>query len=544
MTLRRRELLQGLGTIGLVGGCRRGEAPPPVVSFVGQSPERGHAIRDAALRKAAPSERIDTRVVIVGGGVAGMSAAWRLHRAGMTDFRVVELEAEPGGTARAGRTPRSAYPMGAHYLPSPHPSFGAVRTLLQDLGMILGHHQGRPEYDPSMVCAAPVERHRYLGMWAEGVYPAVGQTADEEAQWHRWLAHLVELDQRRGSDGRRLFDLPLQRSSVDLRHLDRISASQYLDELGLHSWRLRWTVEYACRDDYGCGLDHTSAFAALHHYLCRGLEARHDRVLLTWPEGNARLVDAMAERAEVADKLLPSTAATFIDPDSGVVTAHDLEGGRVLELHADMVLWAAPRFVLPHVLPRGRDPLPRGALTYAPWLVANVEVTRAPQGVGAPLSWDNVSIEHDHLGYVVANHLQSLTDTRPGAVLTFYEPRAASSAVELEARRGELLAATAGELGDHVIASLEGMHPGIAATISRVDIARWGHAMVRPTPGSLFSESNRLAAAAIGRVLPCAADVGGLPLFEQAFYGAVLASEEALSRLGRPSDTIVQGHVG
>jgi hypothetical protein len=64
-----------------------------------------------------------------------------------------------------------------------------------------------------------------------------------------------------------------------------------------------------------------------------------------------------------------------------------------------------------------------------------------------------------------------------------------------------------------VSSALDAMHPGLARSIRRIDIARWGHGMIRPVPGLLFSDDLALAAAPIGRVLPCAADVGGLPLF-------------------------------
>ena len=118
-------------------GCR---TPPPAVerAFVGQDPARGHLLRDGAIAAAPVSERIGCEVLIVGGGVAGMAAAWRLRRAGATDVRLVELESDVGGTARSGATPRSRYPLGAHYLPAPHPELVGLRALLRELGITIG----------------------------------------------------------------------------------------------------------------------------------------------------------------------------------------------------------------------------------------------------------------------------------------------------------------------------------------------------------------------------------------------------------------------
>lgn len=526
--------LTGLAMIG----CGR---PPEVEqAFVGQDPERGHLLRDGSIAAAPVSERIRCEVLVVGGGVSGTAAAWRLARAGHTDVHVLELESEAGGTSRSGQTPRSRYPMGAHYLPAPHAELGALHTLLRDLGIELRPAaraaEDGPEYDPRVVCRAPLERHRHRGKWEEGLYPGAGQTGDEEVQWERWREHLRQLDARRGADGRRMFALPVDRSSSELRHLDRITMATYLDRLGLTSWRLRWTVDYACRDDYGCTLDQCSAFAALHHFLCRGLDDEQERFILSWPEGNAHLVEQMLEAAALGDRLHRDTVVHAIDPAAGTVHAYDFAAGRQRVFEAQQVLWAAPRFVLPRVLSPGVDPLPPDTITYAPWLVANVEVSARPRGIGAHLAWDNVPIEGDNLGYVVATHLEDLQAAHtPGTVLTYYQPMPAPTPEGLRARRAELLAGSLGHWCDHVSGQLEAMHPGIGGTIRRIHVARWGHAMVRPAPGYLFGEGRAVARRPLGRVRPCAADVGGLPLFEEAFYGGVTAAEEALRALGRPA---------
>jgi glycine/D-amino acid oxidase-like deaminating enzyme len=529
----------GLAGIAGLTGCSRPPAPVER-AFVGQDPARGHLLRDRlqdwTVATAPVSDRVRCEVLIVGGGAAGMAAAWRLRRAGATDVHVVELEPELGGTARSGATPRSRYPLGAHYLPTPHAELVGLRTLLRELGIVVGRGpEGELEYDPRMILRAPLERHRHRGKWEEGLYPAAGQTPDEEAQWERWREHLRQLDRRRGTDGRRLFALPVDRSSSELRHLDRITMAAYLDGLGLTSWRLRWAVEYACRDDYGCTLAQCSAFAALHHSLCRGLDDAHERFILSWPEGNAHLVDRMAEAAALGERLHRDTMVHAIDPDTGTVHAYDVAAQRGRVFEAQQVLWAAPRFVLPRVLPAGRDPLAPDSLLYTPWLVANVEVARRPGGIGAPLAWDNVPVDADNLGYVVATHLEGLQGRNvEGSVLTYYQPMPADDAAGLRARRQELFDGSLDHWCDHVTAELDAMHPGLAPEIRRIHVARWGHAMIRPGPGWLFGAERTVARRPLGRVLPCAADVGGLPLFEEAFSGGVAAAELALARLGRP----------
>ncbi|MEZ4448898.1 MAG: FAD-dependent oxidoreductase [Nannocystaceae bacterium] len=541
--LRRREFL-GAAAAGLGLACGRPEvaSDPPVIELVGPDPARGHRLRDRGFASGSIAATEDVGVVIVGAGAAGMAAAWRLARAGFDDFVVLELEDGIGGTARSGAFSRSAYPMGAHYLPAPHPECAALEALLEDLGILLGRDAaGRPDYLPSAQVSAPEERHFVDHRWFEGLYPGEGEGREEAEAWARWRDHLRALD-RRGVDGRRLFRLPVARSSVELRDLDRVTMRGYLDGLGLTGWRLRWMIDYACRDDYGCTIDQTSAFAGLHYSLARGLDEH--RPILTAPGGNGRLIDAIAGRVDLGARLRVGVAALEVDPDAGEVVTVRIADGERRRLRARSILWAAPRFILPRVLPPGRDPLPSGALRYTPWLVASVEVDRRPRGLGAPLSWDNVPIDGPSLGYVVATHGEDAAETRPGAVLTYYEPLTAADAEGLAAARRELLAADADALAARVRAGLEPMHPGIGPTIRRMAITRWGHAMIRPTPGLLFGEALALARAPIGVVRPCATDTAGLPLFEEAFYAGLGAAEAALAAVGRSEPSMIEDEVG
>jgi len=528
MPLSRRALLGASASLGLA--CRA-EAPAVVEPrFTGQAPDRGHLLRSAALLDAPISERRKAAVVIVGGGAAGLSAAWRLRRAGIDDIELLELEPEIGGTARSGTLPRSVHPMGAHYLPTPPPECSELLELLEDLRLLVDRrHDGAPEYRTTAICPAPIERHFFGGTWHPGLYPEHEESAAEADEAERFWDRLRELDRVRDEHGERLFRLPVRRSSARLRELDRMSMATWLDQQGLRSWRLRWYVDYACRDDYGCTIEQTSAFAGLHHFLARGLEDGHDREILTWPGGNGELLAALRERVGLGERLRRDHLVYAIDPDRGELRVRDLVGQRSVAIEARAILWAAPRFLLSHVLPRGRDPLPAQALSYAPWLVANLELREAPGGVGAALAWDNVPVIEDprerNLGYVVATHTQDrLGAYQPGAVITHYEPLVND---EPATARAKLLAGDARSWSEHVLRSLERMHPGIRKQLVAIHVHRWGHAMIRPVPGLLFGEALELARTPIGRVMACATDVGGLPLFEEAFYAALAGADWA-----------------
>ncbi len=537
MAITRRAFVRTLpAAAALPAACRDRDAPDaPDAAFVGQSPERGHLLRDRT-DWPPPSETIRTEVLVVGAGAAGAAAVWALARAGISDLWLLELEDAPGGTARSGELPRSAHPMGAHYLPAPPPSFRPLFVLLRDLGLWVDGPPGDPLYDGRWLAPAPLERVRFGGMWHEGLAPVgiAGDPAADEAALDAFFAHLRALARRGvGSDGRPLFAFPARASSRDLRHLDRIDFATYLRRERLASPALDWLADYACRDDYGLTAATTSAFAALHHFLARGLEQDRGTRLLVSPRGNDALVRRMLDACPDG-RLRTGHVVVRVDP-AGAALAFAPATGRTIRFEARSILWAAPRFVLRRVLPAGADPTRPDDVGYTPWRVSAVEVDRAPGGIGAPLSWDNVDAEADHLGYVLANHGET-GPPRPGAVLVLYEPFCADTPKALAAARRRLLRSSLDESTGEVLAALEDLHPGIGRHVRHVRIARWGHAMIRPRPGYLFGGSRERAAAPVGAVRPCAADAGGLPLFEEAFAAGIEAAAWAARRAGRTPD--------
>lgn len=257
-------------------------------------------------------------MLIVGGGISGLSAAWRLAKAGVDDFLVLDMESEPGGNSRGGQSPLVAYPWGAHYLPLPTREAVHVRELLAELGVLQGDPaSARPTYDERYLCATPQERVYRNGLWEEGLLPQRGIAADERAQQQRFHARMEEIKQARGRDGRRLFALPMALSSRDpeWRALDRISFAQWLTDNGFTAPTLHWLANYACRDDYGMAHDQVSAWAGLHYFACRNGEAVNASpdTVITAPDGNAWLARALAQKA--GDRVLTGALVWRIDEE-------------------------------------------------------------------------------------------------------------------------------------------------------------------------------------------------------------------------------------
>ena len=191
---------------------------------------------------------------------------------------------------------------------------------------------------------------------------------------------------------------------------------------------------------------------------------------------------------------------------------------------ADVVIMAAPLLVATRIV----EGAPQARVTSSPWLVANLTLERWPAERWFPVAWDNVLFDSPALGYVVATH-QQLRRHVPRTVWTYYWALAHQPAAE--ARRW-LLAQDWATLRDRVIDDLSRAHPDLRSCVSRVDIMRHGHAMVRPTPGLLSDPLWRRLHVGHDRLFYAHSDLSGLPLFEEAQYRGVVAADRALRLLG------------
>jgi phytoene dehydrogenase-like protein len=527
--LSRRELLAAfLGAPFAALACRRAIAHPlPPGEIIGASHALGHKLRDGV--KLKPDSWTSQDIVIVGAGVSGLATAWRLARAGNNNFLLLELEPVEGGTSRSGSSPVSAYPWGAHYIPAPMKENRALVRVLDEMGIIEGTDDaGDPVIGEQYLCRDPEERVFYAGRWFEGLYLNAGATHDDLRQLHEFEAEIDRWVAWRDAQGRRAFTIPIAAASDDaeVMALDRISARQWLDQHHWTSPRLRWLIDYSCRDDYGAHAEDTSAWAALFYFASRqSAPGKPSRPLITWPEGNGRLVRHLAESAR--GRIETGWLVTSVEPAGAHVnvTALSHDGHHVRGIRAKHVIFAAPQFIAARVIPGYRDV---HDFVYGSWLVANLTLTQHPSSNGFPLAWDNVLYDSPSLGYVVATH-QTGPEIGP-TVLTYYyafcdnDPKVA---------RERLLSAGRDEWAEVVLSDLERAHPDIRRLTQRLDIMRWGHAMIRPHPGFITSESRRAAAHPFHNIHFANTDLSGVALFEEALYHGVRAAEGVMGGVGQ-----------
>ncbi len=498
----RRQFLQS-ASAALIGLSIKGDRPI-AGSFVNDSFQLGHQLRDRANFPEA-KRLVKRAVVIVGGGIAGLSAAWRLHKRGFADFVLLEMNDQSGGNSRWGENEITAYPWAAHYVPVPGPKAVYVRELFEDLG-ILKNGQWEERY----LCFTPQERLFLFGRWQDGIEPAIGLTEADRDGFRKLEDHIHAF--RATSK----FTVPMEIGlSASTTELDQISFADWLRAQKIDSRILNWYLNYCCRDDYGATTANTSAWAGIQYFASREPE---DKGPLTWPEGNGWIVRRLLERI-----------GSFIQTGRMVhkIAQH---GNRIgvfagdTEYQTDFVIFAAPTFLAPYLI-EGMRPLQD--FEYSPWLTANLTLERLPDSYGSDPTWDSVFMESPTLGYVDATH-QTLRSHIDRTVWTFYWALAEGSASD---NRQLLINKDWNYWKEAILRDLERVHRDIRQCVSRIDIMRMGHAMARPKVGAIFSQERRNLVKSSGRILFANSDLSGFSIFEEAQFRGVTAADRVISKV-------------
>lgn len=582
--LARRELLQAGAAAALVAACSPPADPAAPLDlsrvqggFVGPDPQRGHTlVRDAAQAASAPPGRVRrVHTLIAGGGVAGLAAARGLMQQGQHDFALLELEDEAGGNARAGTLQGLACPWGAHYLPVPGPDNPDLQALLAELGLLHRDAAGRWQPDERHLVHSPQERLWFNGQWQSGLLPLQGVGPATLEQYRRF-GELVHHAQQTARAQGLPFQVPFvgrwvdgwvepsnsqknSASAVFHIELDALFFDEWLTHQGLTDPRLRWYLDYVCRDEYGAGLTQVSAWAGVHYFAARhgfalpGDLAEVGSSVFTWPEGNAFVVRRMA--APLGERLHTGWAVQrVVQTRQGVAVdaLHAASGERVRWL-AQQVVLALPAHVLTRVLDGGAWPAAQrlraqaSRVRHAAWVVTNLHLRQplADRGGAAP-SWDNVAyspeavdgaqdsgaagraIASGGLGYVDATHQALHRAPKVPTVLTHF--RALGTGVEA---RQALLAQPWTHWVDRAVSEWREAHPDLPGLVTHASVARHGHGMGVPVPG--FLKEIGLGRLFDGALLPskteqkrhalCWAhsDASGMSTFEEAFAQGLAA---------------------
>ena len=508
---------------------------------MGEDFKWGHLLRDGKLKPS--SVRVIDKmhsVIIVGGGCSGLAAGWSLHRNNVKDFVILEMASQLGGTAQSGSRDGLEFPWGAHYVETPPREAGYLFPLYEDLGIIMGYYDnGWPIINSEFTVRDP-EVMMYTGKnWIPSRYPHSLASKEDSNAYQTFRHKMYQYFHTFGSDGKKVFTLPIQATSQDstFRKLDQITMKQYLEMENLSYPLLEWYVDMQCRDNFGARIDEISAWVAINYFATNFTsyrseeEKKHPVDVISWVEGNQYLVRGM--RKHFSQDNVKNNALVVDIKNNGnhvLITYFDTNDEKFYALKGKSAIIALPKFQLPLICKEFqlKKELLK-AFQYAPWIVANIHVKHPPRG--KPLAWDNISYSNWSLGYIYNSYLNMRLRNKESqpSVITFYAPLLQNG---IENERKNLLMKGWDYWANRVVNDIKLMHPNISSLIERIDIVKWGHAMIRPTPNFVWGREREEMVKPINRIHFAHSDVGGLPIFEQAFY----SGEQAVKNILKSKD--------
>jgi hypothetical protein len=461
-------------SFGRAGGPQEASTRRLHARMVGDALERGHhwLFVDAERLHVDRQERRE--VVVVGAGIAGCVAAWRLLSAGVDDVAVLELEDKPGGLARGGLIGTTAFAFGGVTLAAPGATTSpAVRRLLE-----------AARIDPAPVMAFA---------------PAVWNGA----AWAPWDVTPPRLARPESAPAA----------------LDRASVQDWIATGGTDARAAAFARRW-CLARFGARPADVSAGAFLADAAAR---AGPEGGVLRVPGGLPALLQPLVEA--IGGRLLPARVAVLARPERQGVVVRAVNAGDavVTDYEARAAILAVPPFIAARLAPTLRQRQRLDVPDCTPWLVSAISVARWPRGFDPAVPLHQCVDERAAL-------IHHAGDARSG-VLVHHRPfpGAASAPARMFLRDLDREAAM-----EWVLRELEPVFPDLRELAERVEIMRIGHGPTRPAPGYASGVAPRLREP-LPPVFPCGADYAGVPCAEAAVQEGVRGAEAVLAALGKPS---------
>lgn len=515
MKLTRREFVIGAaGTAGYLGldaafpRITLGSPDLGIPTGIWGGSEPGHChntVRDGGTIPA-PSSRRTAQVCVVGGGLSGLAAAYRLRD---TDVVLLEHLGRTGGHAWRGRWKDVFYSEGAAYITEPEAPLDAFYDEMKF---------------PIAKVEEPVDSALIGDKYVLDPFGAgAGKLPYPEAARRDFTRMRHDMQKLLESDD--YPNMPIEDATPLARRLDRMTFAHWvLREQGYHP-AVKTFVDLYCRSAFGApSSEHLSAFAGLNFWASE-FASRY-----SFPGGNALAAEMLHAAVETAGRgriINPATAVQVEPRQGGVgVTYLDREGKAHL-VEAKTAILACPKLVGRHIL-KGipKDQLDvMGELSYGSYVVANV-LCSAPIVEASYDTWTDAAPFTD---FIVADWVTRTGVARRAKtsqqVITVYWSLAYDHAAAIED-------GSYASFRDGAVAGLARLLPGAKAKIVDVRLARWGHALCHGKPG-WYSERSPIASRPVGRVLFAHSDNQGLPAFESALVEGLRAAQRARELLAR-----------
>lgn len=476
----------------------------PLVNCVGLEKKTGFSItvhndmHTGHSLFAQPPQKSDkvhkTAVLIVGGGIAGLSAAVAVGKD--KDFLICELSDRWGGTSSALAYQDLRIAQGAHYeLQYPAHFDDELLGFWENLGVIsYNNTTAHWEFeDDKYVIAGDKEGRTWNGTaYREDVLPNTHESGDFLAHIaHRFLGKIK---------------LPTRLIATELHYLNTISFQDYLKKnFPTASAELLRAIDYQMLDDYGGTSAQVSALAGVYYYGARPYTAE-ENVVFSPPQGNYYFVEKLLAKLPTEACLLNRIVYRILPTQKHIQVEVLNTKTQVIEtIHAQSVIYAGQKHALKHIFPK--DYALFQGINRAPWLVVNV-VLKKP--LDKPIFWQNEVVK-DNMAFL--GFVNSIAQGEGRQVLSAYfcfKPEERQNLADVENQKTYWANYTLREIANYYAMPENALKEQVEAVFIQV----MGHAMAIPSPNFLWRNFNNNRANS--HIIYAGADIGRLPLMLEA----------------------------
>lgn len=466
------------------------QLPFKVSAWTGDDFSIGHQLRNGKLPEFPNAAERTVDFVIVGGGVAGLTAA---HALKDHDFVLLEQYGAAGGHARGGSFRGVDYSWGSAYTGT---TDDTSSKLFADLGI-------KP---------VKLEASRNAWYWQEKWFSGVSSAADNELfkQFNKLIAEARSATGKiQWGEGRQY--------SPDFLRLDTTPFASCFKDYNLQFASL---IDSYCRSAFCGGIDQISALAGY------ALLADLDEPIHVFKGGNSAIARALVASIESTGKnrIFTDTFVWKVEvQDNGASIVYSTADGTCHRIQCRHAIVATSPMVAARQLSHVEDSL-RGQLLmfkFGSYLVANCLTKKKlfngayDSYVGQPFTFaDLIVAETPYMA--VGEYKPSM-----GSVLTVYQPYPAGSA-----GRSLLMAGDRENFAREISSQLETLVTGLCSELDEMVLTRWGHALAIVAPG-YFSRLQKIKPLQERFSLAHSTITGG-PSVNAAIRGGELAAKNAL----------------